>query len=124
MCHQKAKARKERVDKLVENLINKISIFTESAQGAEDKMVIKAFKEKCRLEAECVIGCLLLRLTHLRELREESYGVELLHAIGKTYQAKAEHYKVIRGKDTADNRHLHLSRPWAGSTVPRRATIL
>lgn len=55
-AHQKAKARKERVDKLVENLINKISIFTESAQGAEDKMVCKAFKEKCRLEAVYVAG--------------------------------------------------------------------
>lgn len=41
---QKAKARKERVDKLVENLVNKISIFTESAQGPEDRVVGNAFK--------------------------------------------------------------------------------
>lgn len=41
------------------------------------------------------------QLTLRRELREESYGVELLHAIGKTYQAKAEHYKVSCALDSA-----------------------
>lgn len=40
------------MDKLAENLKNKLSIFTEAAKGPEDKAVSSAFKEKCRLEAE------------------------------------------------------------------------
>jgi hypothetical protein len=39
-----------------------------------------ASQEKCRLEAE--------------ELREESYGVELLHSIGRSYQAKAAQHQA------------------------------
>lgn len=49
---QKARIRKERVDKLSENLKNKLSIFTEAAKGPEDQLVSKSFREKCRLEAE------------------------------------------------------------------------
>lgn len=37
-------------------------------------------QEKCRLEAE--------------ELKQESYGVELLHAIGRAYQAKATQHQA------------------------------
>ncbi|KAK4689264.1 hypothetical protein P7C73_g860, partial [Tremellales sp. Uapishka_1] len=74
---EKAKARKERVDKLAVNLQNKLSIFSEAAKDADDKVVGASFKEICRLEAE--------------ELKSESYGVELLHAIGQTYVAKSAH---------------------------------
>jgi hypothetical protein len=40
------------VEKLSQNLLNKIAIFTEAAKGPEDKLVAQSFKEKCRLEAE------------------------------------------------------------------------
>lgn len=76
LAEGKSKARKERVDKLSTNLVNKLSIFTESAQGENDKLVGDSFKEICRLEAE--------------ELVKESYGYELLQAIGKTYISKSE----------------------------------
>lgn len=52
LAESKAKARKERVDKLAVNLVNKLSIFTESAQGEHDRVVGASFKEICRLEAE------------------------------------------------------------------------
>ena len=49
---QKARIRKERVEKLAENLKNKLSIFTEAAKDPEDRAVSLSFREKCRLEAE------------------------------------------------------------------------
>jgi hypothetical protein len=68
------------VEALAANLKNKLSIFTEAAKGPEDAQVGASFKEICRLEAE--------------ELRDESYGVELLHSIGKSYQAKAVQHQA------------------------------
>ncbi len=40
------------MEKLAENLKNKLSIFTEAAKGPEDKAVATSFREKLRLEAE------------------------------------------------------------------------
>ncbi|KAF9961014.1 hypothetical protein BGZ72_005137, partial [Mortierella alpina] len=68
-------ARQARVDKLVKNLIHKLSIYTD---GPCDYTAAKAYQEMVRLEAE--------------ELKAESYGVELLHAIGFTYTLKAKQY--------------------------------
>ncbi|KAI0667387.1 DnaJ-domain-containing protein [Trametes maxima] len=75
---EKAAARAERVQKLVENLDRKISIFTESAATPNDPQVTESFRTICSLEAE--------------ELKKESYGVDLLQAIGFVYQQKAKHY--------------------------------
>ncbi|KAG6850369.1 hypothetical protein H0H93_014323 [Arthromyces matolae] len=75
---EKAAARKERVDKLVENLERKLGIFTESATGPNDPDVTTSWRTICELEAE--------------ELKRESYGVELLNAVGFVYTAKAKHY--------------------------------
>ncbi len=44
LAEGKAKARKERVEKLQTNLINKLSIYTESARGEHDKIVAASFK--------------------------------------------------------------------------------
>lgn len=51
-AEEKEQARRERVDKLVANLIRKLSIFTEVATGPDDPDVGPSFKEICRLEAE------------------------------------------------------------------------
>ncbi|KAF5313824.1 hypothetical protein D9619_013033 [Psilocybe cf. subviscida] len=75
---EKAAARAERVNKLVETLERKLSIFTESATGPEDLDVSKSWKTICQLEAE--------------ELKRESYGVELLQTIGFVYVSKAKHH--------------------------------
>ncbi|KAI9146045.1 X-domain of DnaJ-containing-domain-containing protein [Paraphysoderma sedebokerense] len=69
------KEREERVNKLVEKLIQKLSIYTECHY---DELAAKAFEEIIQLEAE--------------DLKAESYGVELLHAIGFTYSLKARQY--------------------------------
>ncbi|KAG6860464.1 hypothetical protein C0995_010818 [Termitomyces sp. Mi166 len=75
---EKAEVRKERVQKLVENLERKLGIFTESAAGPNDPDVTASWRTICELEAE--------------ELKRESYGLELLHAVGFVYSAKAKHY--------------------------------
>ncbi|KAH7912101.1 DnaJ-domain-containing protein [Hygrophoropsis aurantiaca] len=75
---EKAAARAERVQKLVDNLERKLGIFTESASGPDDPDSAKSWRTICQLEAE--------------ELKNESYGTELLQAIGFVYVSKAKHY--------------------------------
>jgi len=58
---QKAAARAERVNKLVENLERKLGIFTESATGPDDRDVTQSFKTICELEAEYVYATELTR---------------------------------------------------------------
>ncbi|KAJ8455241.1 hypothetical protein ONZ45_g19001 [Pleurotus djamor] len=75
---EKAAARAERVQKLVDNLSRKLGIFTESATSPTDRDVTKSWKTICELEAE--------------DLKRESYGVDLLHAVGFVYVSKAKHH--------------------------------
>lgn len=62
----------------MDNLERKLGIFTESATSPEDPDVSSSWRTICQLEAE--------------ELKRESYGVELLQAIGFVYASKAKHY--------------------------------
>ncbi|CAB4401401.1 unnamed protein product [Rhizophagus irregularis] len=66
--------RRQRVDKLVSNLVQKLSVYVDS----NDEKRAEQFKNMIELEAE--------------DLKAESYGVELLHAIGFTYSLKAKQY--------------------------------
>jgi hypothetical protein len=75
---QKAKEREERVAELVKTLERKLSIFSESATSPNDADVRRSWQQICQIEAE--------------ELRGESFGVELLHAIGFVYSSKAKHF--------------------------------
>lgn len=69
---ERRKAREERVETLSRKLIDRISVWTETDKGAA---VTNAFQEKIRLEVE--------------NLKMESFGLEILHAIGTTYLQKA-----------------------------------
>ena len=69
---QRRHVREERVETLSKKLIDRISIWTETDKGPQ---VTHAFEEKVRLEAE--------------NLKMESFGIEILHAIGTTYLQKA-----------------------------------
>ena len=69
---ERRKAREERVETLAKKLIDRISIWTETDKRPD---VTKAFEEKTRLEVE--------------NLKMESFGIEILHAIGTTYLQKA-----------------------------------
>jgi hypothetical protein len=69
---ERARIRKERVDTLAKKLVDRISIWTETDKGPD---VTRAFQEKTRLEVE--------------NLKMESFGLDILHAIGQTYIQKA-----------------------------------
>ncbi|KIY44730.1 DnaJ-domain-containing protein [Fistulina hepatica ATCC 64428] len=75
---ERAAAREERVSKLVEELIRKLSIFTESATGPNDPSVSSSWRQICEIERD--------------ELKNESYGVELLQAVGFVYSSKAKQF--------------------------------
>ncbi|KAF3909268.1 hypothetical protein ABW20_dc0106626 [Dactylellina cionopaga] len=72
---ERREIREKRVVMLVKNLINKLSIWTET-DG--DPALTKSFEEKIRYEAE--------------NLKMESFGIEILHSIGQTYSMKASTY--------------------------------
>ncbi|KAK4508084.1 hypothetical protein PRZ48_001822 [Zasmidium cellare] len=69
---ERKKIRDERVDMLSRKLVDRMSVWTETDKG---KDVTEAFKEKMRLEVE--------------NLKMESFGIEILHAIGQIYVSKA-----------------------------------
>jgi X-domain of DnaJ-containing len=72
---ERRKIRDDRVDTLAKKLIDRISVWTETDKGPD---VTKAFEEKTRLEVE--------------NLKMESFGLEILHAIGTTYLQKASSF--------------------------------
>lgn len=69
---ERKKAREERVNTLATKLVDRISVWTETDKGPD---VTHAFEEKIRHEVE--------------NLKMESFGIEILHAIGATYVQKA-----------------------------------
>ncbi|CAG8653811.1 9718_t:CDS:2, partial [Racocetra persica] len=73
---ERDKIRQQRIDKLVANLIHKLSMYVEGIDYTQSAAA--DFKSIIEYEAE--------------ELKAESYGVELLHAIGFTYSLKAKQY--------------------------------
>ena len=69
---ERKRIRDERVQTLAKKLVDRISIWTETDKGPD---VTQAFKEKTQLEIE--------------NLKMESFGLEILHAVGATYLSKA-----------------------------------
>lgn len=72
---ERKRIRDERVDKLAKKLLDRLSIWTETDMGSD---FTSAFQEKTRLEVE--------------NLKMESFGIEILHAIGNTYLQKANSF--------------------------------
>lgn len=69
---ERQRIRQERVDDLAKKLINRLSLWTETDKG---KDVTNSFRRKMEEEVE--------------NLKMESFGLEILHAIGQTYTSKA-----------------------------------
>ncbi|CAG8448730.1 13570_t:CDS:2 [Ambispora leptoticha] len=74
MDEERERIKQQRIEKLVANLIHKLTIYVESNNSAEEE----AYSKMIEIEAD--------------ELKTESYGVELLRAIGFTYSLKAKQY--------------------------------
>ncbi|KAF0496498.1 DnaJ-domain-containing protein [Gigaspora margarita] len=73
---ERDRIRQQRIDKLVYNLVHKLSMYVEGID--HNSSAASDFKSIIEYEAD--------------ELKAESYGVELLHAIGFTYSLKAKQY--------------------------------
>ncbi|KAI4716300.1 DnaJ-domain-containing protein [Aureobasidium sp. EXF-10727] len=69
---ERERAREERIEDLSKKLINRVSVWTETDKG---KDVTASFRKKMEQEVE--------------NLKMESFGLEILHAIGQTYTQKA-----------------------------------
>ncbi|TIA28405.1 DnaJ-domain-containing protein [Aureobasidium pullulans] len=69
---ERDRAREERIEELSKKLINRVSVWTETDKG---KDVTSSFRKKMEQEVE--------------NLKMESFGLEILHAIGQTYTQKA-----------------------------------
>ncbi|KAL2757026.1 hypothetical protein ACRALDRAFT_1041484 [Sodiomyces alcalophilus JCM 7366] len=69
---ERARVRQERVDTLSRKLVDRVSVWTETDRGAA---VTTSFQEKMRL--------------HVENMKMESFGLDILHAIGHTYVSKA-----------------------------------
>jgi curved DNA-binding protein CbpA len=69
---ERSRVRKERVDTLTRKLVDRVSVWTETDRH---EAVTRAFQEKIRLETE--------------NMKMESFGLDILHAIGTTYVSKA-----------------------------------
>ncbi|KAF2402676.1 DnaJ-domain-containing protein [Trichodelitschia bisporula] len=72
---ERKRQRDERVAHLVRKLIDKLSVWTETDRTQD---VTRAFRDKIALEVE--------------NLKMESFGLEILHAIGATYTSKASSF--------------------------------
>lgn len=68
---ERKKKKDERVNQLSEKLVSRMNIWTETDKGRD---VTEAFKAQIQLEIE--------------NLKMESFGIEILHAIGATYLMK------------------------------------
>ena len=69
---ERKRIREERVSTLTKKLTDRLSVWTETDKGAD---VTKSFEKKMEHEVE--------------SLKMESFGIEILHAIGATYIQKA-----------------------------------
>ena len=72
---ERKRIREERVNNLAKKLVERISVWTETDKATD---MTAAFKEKIHLEIE--------------NLKMESFGIEILHAIGTTYTMKASSF--------------------------------
>lgn len=100
---EKAKVREARVADLVERLRTRLAIFTEQATSEDDHQIASGGKYTFHLAVDTTATSADLPVLHLitvktmwthhaEELKTESYGVELLHAVGFVYKLKSEHY--------------------------------
>ncbi|TNY21712.1 X-domain of DnaJ-containing-domain-containing protein [Rhodotorula diobovata] len=80
---EKVKVREQRVKHLADKLRDKLALYSEQASGEEDAQIAEGVRTMWTIEAE--------------ELKKESYGVELLHAVGLVYTMKSKHYLASTG---------------------------
>lgn len=103
----RALERKARVDSLVSHLVSKLSLYTDAfPRFLEESPPIGTTKE--HMANEALNSFRICAQVEVDNLKEESYGVELLHAIGYTYVLKSDQWISVIG---ARDGHL-FQRAW------------
>ena len=98
--------RQKRVNELVHNLIAKLSLYTDAFPSpTADSMPVGTTME--HLSKEALSSFRTVAQIEIDNLKEESYGIELLHAIGYTYCLKSDQWMAIFETDGS-----FLNRAW------------
>ncbi|KAJ3299956.1 hypothetical protein HK104_005653 [Borealophlyctis nickersoniae] len=89
--------RTERVGKLVSTLINKLSLYVDAFPVYDVNAANPPLEQPIgttieQLATEAMDSFRTMASIEMEQLKNESYGVELLHAIGFTYELKAHQY--------------------------------
>lgn len=90
---EKAAKHKERVDTLVVHLISKLGLYTDAFPYQNDESV--SGTTIAHLSHEALASFRILAQVEVESLKESSYGIELLHAIGYTYTSKAHYHQAL-----------------------------
>ena len=86
--------REKRVNDLVHNLIAKLSLYTDAFPSPSvDAMPVGTTME--HLSKEALNSFRTVAQIEIDSLKEESYGIELLHAIGYTYCLKSDQWTAV-----------------------------
>jgi len=83
----------ERVDMLANHLITKLSLYTHAFPYQNDESL--SGTTIAHLSHEALASFRTLAQVEVETLKESSYGVELLHAIGYTYTSKAHYHQAL-----------------------------
>ena len=105
---QRQQARQERVDRLATKLVTKLCLYTDAFPQADPVDSPPVGTTMQHIEEEALSSFRTFAQLEADQLKQESYGVELLHAIGYTYNLKASQW--IATMD-AENGSL-FSRAW------------
>ncbi|KAI8894071.1 X-domain of DnaJ-containing-domain-containing protein [Globomyces pollinis-pini] len=91
---ERIKQREMRVKDLVTHLVNKLALYTDAFPNwTKDSPPIGTTME--HLATEALNSFRIIAQVEVEQLKNESYGVELLHAIGYTYVLKSDQYYAI-----------------------------
>ncbi|KAJ3260292.1 hypothetical protein HK103_000927 [Boothiomyces macroporosus] len=86
--------RKSRVSRLVSNLVSKLALYTDAFPSPSiDSPPVGTTME--HLAKEALNSFRIISQIEVDSLKDESYGIELLHAIGYTYCLKADQWLAI-----------------------------
>ncbi|KAJ3039672.1 hypothetical protein HDV00_012016 [Rhizophlyctis rosea] len=89
--------RTQRVSKLVSTLVNKLSLYVDAFPLPDPNATTPILEQPIgttieQLSAEALESFRTVAALEAEQLKTESYGIELLHAIGFTYELKASQY--------------------------------
>lgn len=91
-AEQRMESRTGRVTELVDSLIHKLALYTDAYPYPSLDLSSTTVEH---LSQEAINSFRILAQVEVNSLKEESYGIELLHSIGYTYVLKSDQWMAI-----------------------------